>query len=89
MLRRLLGLTCLTLAVLTGYFAITAQYLDGSAYAPAEHALVTALRVLAGACGIAGLVFGLAFLNLRDEAIMREQRAASNADVGRTVGRGE
>src|SRR3954462_6679821 len=29
MLRRLLGLTCLTLGLLTGYFAITAQYLDG------------------------------------------------------------
>jgi hypothetical protein len=89
MLRRLLGLTCLTLCVLTGYFAITAQYLDGSAYAPPDHALVTGLRVLAGACAIAALVFGLSFLNLRDEAIMRSQRAARDGAVEPTSGRGE
>jgi hypothetical protein len=84
MLTRLLGLTSLTLCVLTGYFAITAQYLDGSAYAPADHALVTGLRVLAGACAMPALVFGLSFLNWRDEAIMRAQRAARDAAAERT-----
>jgi hypothetical protein len=84
MLTRLLGLTSLTLCLLAGYFAITAQYLDGHTNAPADHALVTGLRVLAGACAIPALVFGGSFLNLRDEANMRAQRAAKAAAVERT-----
>jgi hypothetical protein len=78
-----------TLCLLTGYFAIAAQYLDGEASAPADHALVTLLRVLAGACAIAALVFGLALLNVRDAEIMRAQRAARDASIGRASGPGE
>jgi hypothetical protein len=82
-LKRLLGLTSLSLWVLAVYFAIAAQYLDGDAHVSADHALVTALRVLAGGCAIPALAFGLSFFNLRDEAIMRAQRAAKEAELER------
>jgi hypothetical protein len=88
MLGRLLGLTALTLVALSGYFLIAAQYLDSHAYAPADHALVTALRVLAGACAIPAFVCGVAYLDLRDKAIMRAQDAARKSSIERAGGAG-
>jgi hypothetical protein len=83
MLGRLLTLISLTLVALSGYFLIAAQYLDGRAYAPADHALVTALRVLAGACAIPAFVCGVAYLDLSDKAIMRAQDAARKSSIER------
>ena len=75
----MLGLVTLVFCGLTVYFLGAAESLAGNSYAPAHQALVTALRVLAGACAIPALVLGLSFLNRRDEAIMRAQRAADGA----------
>lgn len=82
--RRVFGLASLSLWLLTLYFPIVAHYLAKNAYAPADYALVTGLRVLAGACAIPALIFSMSFLHLRDQAIMRAQQAATVADVEAT-----
>ena len=83
---RLFGLTSLVSWLLAGYFGLTAQYLEGTAVVAADHALVTGLRVLAGACAIPACVFGLSFLNSHDAAIMVAQRAANGASDEPTAG---
>ncbi|WP_028653050.1 hypothetical protein [Nocardioides halotolerans] len=80
-LARLLGVVLLTLCALGGYFAIAAEYLDEDAYGPADHALVTGLRLLAGACAIPSFACVLVMLNLRDQAIMRDQDAARESSA--------
>lgn len=57
------------MCALAVYFAGVAEYLDDSAMAAADHALVRALRVLAGACAISGFAVGMYVLTRRDEAI--------------------
>lgn len=86
MLARVLSLISVTLGVLALYFAITSQVLAGGADTPADTALVTGLRIVAGACAIAAISFGLVFLNLRDEAHMRGQRAAKESGAIEPIG---
>jgi hypothetical protein len=64
------------MCALAVYFAGVAEYLDDSAMAAADHALVRALRVLAGACAISGFAVGMYVLTRRDEPIPRAQEAA-------------
>jgi hypothetical protein len=47
--------------------------------AAADLALVRALRVVAGACALSGFAIGGFVLTRRDEAIMRAQQAARDA----------
>jgi hypothetical protein len=75
LLLRALGLISLLLGVLTVYFACIGEQFDATAVAAADHALVRALRVLAGACAIAGLMIGVFVLNRRDEAALRAPAA--------------
>lgn len=76
MLLRVVGMLSLVVCALAVYFAGVAEYLDESAAAAADHALVRALRVLAGACAISGFAVGIFVLTRRDEAIMNAQAAA-------------
>jgi hypothetical protein len=76
MLLLVVGVFSLVVCALAVYFAGVAEYLDGSAVAAADIALVRALRVLAGACAISGFAVGMFVLTRRDEAIMQAQRAA-------------
>lgn len=77
MLLRVVGMTSLVVCALAVYFAGVAEYLDTSAVNAADFALVRALRVVAGACAIAGFAVGMFVLTRRDEAIMHAQGAAS------------
>ncbi len=79
MLLRVVGMASLVLCALTVYFAAAAEYLDETALAAADHALVRGLRVVAGACAVAGFIVGTWALTRRDEAIMRAQQAARDA----------
>ena len=76
MLLRVVGMFSLVVCVLAVYFAGVARYLDASAVAAADIALVRALRVVAGACAISGFAIGMFVLTRRDEAIMQAQEAA-------------
>lgn len=72
------------MCALAVYFAGVAEYLDESAVAAADHALVRALRVLAGACAISGFAVGMYVLTRRDEAI---PLSAGSGAGPRTTGR--
>ena len=76
MLLRVVGVSSLVVCALAVYFAGVAEYLDKSAVAAADFALVRALRVIAGACAISGFAVGMFVLTRRDEAIMQAQGAA-------------
>lgn len=76
---RVVGVFSLVVCALAVYFAAVAEYLDESAVAAADFALVRALRVVAGACAICGFVVGLFVLTRRDEAIMQAQRGRAVA----------
>ncbi len=75
MLLRVVGMLSLVVCGLAVYFAGVAEYLDESAVAAADHALVRALRVVAGACAISGFAVGMFVLTRRDEAIMHAQQS--------------
>lgn len=74
MLLRVVGMLSLVVCGLAVYFAAVAEYLDESAVAAADHALVRALRVVAGACAISGFWVGMFVLTRRDEAIMQAKQ---------------
>lgn len=80
MLFRVLGIISVAVCVLAVYFATVAAYLDGSAVAAADVALVRALKVFAGACAIFGLMVGMYVLTRRDAAILEAKRAKSTQD---------
>ena len=84
MLLRVVGMLSLVVCALAVYFAGVAEYLDESAVAAVDLALVRALRVVAGACAISGFAVGMYVLTRRDEAIMQAQ-SASRARPGRTA----
>ncbi len=75
MLLRVVGVFSLVVCALAVYFAAVAEYLDESAVAAADFALVRALRVVAGACAISGFALGMFVLTRRDEAIMKARGA--------------
>jgi hypothetical protein len=66
----------LVVCALAVYFAGVAEYLDDTAFAPADQALVRALRVIAGACAISGLAVGMYVLTRRDEVLLKAQDSA-------------
>jgi hypothetical protein len=78
MLLRVVGMFSLVLFALTAYFAGVAEYLYEPRNEPAEIALIQALRVMAGACAISGMMVGLFVLNRRDDAILQARRATRN-----------
>jgi hypothetical protein len=67
MLLRVVGMFSLVVCGLAVYFAGVSEYLDESAVAAADHALVRGLRVVAGACAISGFAVGMFVLTRRDE----------------------
>jgi hypothetical protein len=73
LLLRVVEMFSLVVCALAVYFAGVAEYLDEGAVAAADHALVRALRVVAGACAISGLAVGMFVLTRRDEATLRAQ----------------
>ncbi|CAM3900159.1 hypothetical protein [Nocardioides zeicaulis] len=84
MLLRVVGMLSLVACALAVYFFGVAEYLDDSALAPADQALVRALRVVAGACAISGIAVGMYVLTQRDRAIL-EAQASARRDTDRTA----
>ncbi len=76
LLLRVVGMLSLVVCALAVYFAGVAEYLQESAVAAADHALVRALRVLAGACAISGFAVGMYVLTRQDEATLQSQEKA-------------
>lgn len=76
LLLRVVGMLSLVVCALAVYFAVVAEYLHESAVAAADHALVRALVVLAGACAISGFAVGMYVLTRQDEAILQERKTA-------------
>jgi ABC-type branched-subunit amino acid transport system permease subunit len=81
---RMLGLASLIFFALTAYFVAVALYLDGHVYGEVDRALVTGLRVLAGASAVPAVICGFSALHIRDRAILRAEAVAREADPAGT-----